>query len=212
MTEAWVLPRMGTPDDPLRLGILISGSGSGMEALLTHQKSGSGLHVTNVVISDRPNIPGLEKAQNHGVTSVVVPLPEIEDKNERRLLHEEEINEVLADYGVEVIILSGYMRILTPSFVRPWAGRLLNIHPSLLPLFPGANAHRDAIAANVAESGCTVHFVDSGMDTGPIIAQEQVPVLPGDDEKSLGEKVKQKEHILYPAIIDLLAAGEIESP
>ena len=212
MTEAWVLPRMGTPDDPLRLGILISGSGSGMEALLTHQKSGSGLHVTNVVISDRPNIPGLEKAQNHGVTSVVVPLPEIEDKNERRLLHEEEINEVLADYGVEAIILSGYMRILTPSFVRPWAGRLLNIHPSLLPLFPGANAHRDAIAANVAESGCTVHFVDSGMDTGPIIAQEQVPVLPGDDEKSLGEKVKQKEHILYPAIIDLLAAGEIESP
>ena len=212
MTEAWVLPRMGTPDDPLRLGILISGSGSGMEALLTHQKSGSGLHVTNVVISDRPNIPGLEKAQNHGVTSVVVPLPEIEDKNERRLLHEEEINEVLADYGVEVIILSGYMRILTPSFVRPWAGRLLNIHPSLLPLFPGANAHRDAIAANVAKTGCTVHFVDSGMDTGPIIAQEQVPVLPGDDEKSLGEKVKQKEHILYPAIIDLLAAGEIESP
>ena len=212
MTEAWVLPRTGTPNDPLRLGVLISGSGSGMEALLVHQKLGNGLHVTNVVISDRANIPGLEKAQNHGVTSVVVPLPDIEDKDERRLLHEEEINEVLADYGVEAIILSGYMRILTPSFVRPWAGRLLNIHPSLLPLFPGANAHRDAIAANVAESGCTVHFVDSGMDTGPIIAQEKVTVLPGDDEKSLGEKVKQKEHILYPAIIDLLAAGEIESP
>ena len=212
MTEAWVLPRTGTPNDPLRLGVLISGSGSGMEALLAHQKLGNGLHVTNVVISDRANIPGLEKAQNHGVTSVVVPLPDIEDKDERRLLHEEEINEVLADYGVEAIILSGYMRILTPSFVRPWAGRLLNIHPSLLPLFPGANAHRDAIAANVTESGCTVHFVDSGMDTGPIIAQEKVPVLPGDDEKSLGEKVKQKEHVLYPAIIDLLAAGKIESP
>jgi len=212
MTEEWILPRVGTLGEPLRLGVLISGSGSGMEVLLRHQKSNGCLHVTNVVISDREGVAGLEKAQSHGITSVVVPLPDIEDKNERRLLHELEVNEVLADYGVEAIILSGYMRVLTPSFVRPWAGRLLNIHPSLLPNFPGANAHRDALAAKVTESGCTVHFVDSGTDTGPIIAQESVLVLPGDDENSLAEKVKLKEHILYPAIIDLLAAGEIESP
>ena len=139
-------------------------------------------------------------------------MPEIQDREERRLVHEEEINEVLADYGVEAIILSGYMRILTPSFVKPWAGRLLNIHPSLLPNFPGAHAHREAIAAKVKKSGCTVHFVDSGMDSGPIIAQDEVEVLPSDDENSLAEKVKSKEHLLYPLVIDRLAAGEIESP
>jgi formyltetrahydrofolate-dependent phosphoribosylglycinamide formyltransferase len=212
MTEEWILPRIGTPEDPLRLGVLISGSGSGMEALLLHQKSPSCLHVTNVVISDRPGVAGLEKAQIHDVTSVVVPLPDVENKDERRKIHEDEINEVLADYGVEAIILSGYMRILTPSFVKPWAGRLLNIHPSLLPDFPGAHAHRDVIKAGVSKSGCTVHFVDSGMDTGPIIAQEEVSVTPTDDEDSLAEKVKSKEHTLYPAVIDLLASGSVESP
>ncbi len=212
MTEEWILPREGTPSDPLRLGVLISGSGSGMEALLLHQKSKDCSHVTNVVISDREGVAGLEKAQKHEVTSVVVPLPSIEDKDERRLLHEQEVNEVLADYGIEVVILSGYMRILSPSFVKPWAGRLLNIHPSLLPEFPGAHAHRDVIKAGVSKSGCTVHFVDSGMDTGPIIAQEEVTVLPSDDENSLADKVKSKEHVLYPAVIDLLASGKVESP
>jgi phosphoribosylglycinamide formyltransferase-1 len=212
MTEEWILPREGTPSDPLRLAVLISGSGSGMEALLLHQQSKDCLHVTNVVISDREGIAGLEKAQKHDVTSVVVPIPDVEDKVERRILHEQEINEVLADYGVEAVILSGYMRILTPSFVKPWAGRLLNIHPSLLPAFPGAHAHRDAIEAGVTKSGCTVHFVDSGMDTGPIIAQEEVAVLLTDNEDSLADKVKSKEHVLYPAVIDLLASGNVESP
>ncbi|MDC3297809.1 phosphoribosylglycinamide formyltransferase [Candidatus Poseidoniaceae archaeon] len=212
MTEEWILPREGTPSDPLRLAVLISGSGSGMEALLLHQESKDCLHVTNVVISDREGIAGLEKAQKHDVTSVVVPIPDVEDKVERRILHEQEINEVLADYGVEAVILSGYMRILTPSFVKPWAGRLLNIHPSLLPAFPGAHAHRDAIEAGVTKSGCTVHFVDSGMDTGPIIAQEEVAVLLTDNEDSLADKVKSKEHVLYPAVIDLLASGNVESP
>ena len=141
-----------------------------------------------------------------------MPIPDVEDKVERRILHEQEINEVLADYGVEAVILSGYMRILTPSFVKPWAGRLLNIHPSLLPAFPGAHAHRDAIEAGVTKSGCTVHFVDSGMDTGPIIAQEEVAVLLTDNEDSLADKVKSKEHVLYPAVIDLLASGNVESP
>ena len=212
MSEEWILPREGTSNDPLRLAVLISGSGSGMEALLLHQKSNDCLHVTNVVISDREGVAGLEKAQKHDVTSVVVPLPSIEDKDERRLLHEQEVNEVLADYGIEAVILSGYMGILSPSFVKPWAGRLLNIHPSLLPDFPGAHAHRDAIKAGVSKSGCTVHFVDSGMDTGPVIAQREVTVLPSDDENSLAEKVKLEEHILYPKVIDLLASGNVESP
>ena len=212
MAEDWQLPRVGNSLEPLRLAVLISGSGSGMEALLRHQQQSDCLHTTNVVVSDRPDIAGLGKAESMGVTAIVVPLPEIEDSENRRMVHEEEINQVLADYGVEAIILSGYMRILTPNFVKPWAGRLLNIHPSLLPNFPGAHAHRDAIAAKATKSGCTVHFVDSGMDSGPIIAQEEVEVLPSDDEESLGEKVKLKEHLLYPSVIDRLAAGDILSP
>ena len=212
MPEAWILPRRGAVEDPLRLAVLISGSGSGMEALIRHQQNKDCLHVTNVVISDRADAVGLSKAEALGVTSVAVPLPDIEDREERRLAHEREVSEVLSDYGVEAVILSGYMRLLTPSFVKPWAGRILNIHPSLLPDFPGAHAHRDVIAAGVEKSGCTVHFVDSGMDTGPIIAQAEVKISPDDDENSLAEKVKQKEHILYPSVIDMFSEGMIESP
>ncbi len=212
MAENWSLPRIGTPEDPLRLAVFISGSGSGMEVLLKHQQGSDCNHTTTVVVSDKPDVPGLDKAGALGVTAIVVPLPDISDSGERRLIHEREVSEVLLDYGVEAIILSGYMRILTPSFVEPWAGRILNIHPSLLPDFPGAHAHRDAIAAGVSKSGCTVHFVDSGMDTGPIIMQREVEVLPTDNEESLAEKVKKQEHILYPKVIDMFSSGKIKSP
>ena len=212
MPEAWNLPRTGSVEEPLRLAVLISGSGSGMEALIRHQQKVDCSHVTNVVISDRIGAGGLAKAEALGVTAVAVPLPDIEDREERRLAHENEVSDVLADHGVEVVILSGYMRLLTPSFVAPWAGRILNIHPSLLPDFPGAHAHRDVIASGVSKSGCTVHFVDSGMDTGPIIDQAEVEVKPDDDEDSLAEKVKQLEHVLYPSVIDKLSEGKIQSP
>ena len=212
MGEHWVLPRIATPASPLRLAVLISGSGSGMEALLRHQQNENCLHHTVVVISDKPAVMGLERAQQHGVTSVVVPLPDAEDSMERRLIHEAEMNEILTVHDIEVVILSGYMRILTPSFVAPWAGRLLNIHPSLLPDFPGAHAHRDVLESGVDETGCTVHFVDSGTDSGPILAQTKVVVLSDDDESSLAERVKAEEHILYPRIIDDLASGRIKSP
>ena len=212
MPEAWKLPRSGTLEDPLRLAVLISGSGSGMEALIRHQQAEQCFHTTNVVISDRKDAKGLAKAEALGVSAVAIPLPEISDKQERRAQHEREVSEVLDDFGIEAIILSSYMRLLTPSFVEGWAGRILNIHPSLLPDFPGAHAHRDVIAAGAKKSGCTVHFVDSGMDTGPIIAQAEVDVLESDDEESLAEKVKEKEHLLYPSVIDMLSRGEIESP
>ena len=212
MAEDWRLPRVGTSEDPLRLAVFISGSGSGMEALLKHQQASDCKHTTTVVISDKSDVSGLNKAENLGVSAIVVPLPDISDRVERRLIHEQEVAEVLLDYGVEAIILSGYMRILTPSFVEQWAGRILNIHPSLLPDFPGAHAHRDVIAAGVSKSGCTVHFVDSGMDTGPIIMQREVEVLPTDDEESLAEKIKKQEHILYPIVIDKFSSGEIKSP
>lgn len=212
MAEDWKLPRIGTSDEPLRLAILISGSGSGMEALIRHQQKSECLHTTSIVISDRTNASGLSKAEALGVNAIAIPLPDIADRLERRIAHENEVAKVLLNSDIEVIILSGYMRILTPSFVKPWAGRILNIHPSLLPDFPGAHAHRDVIAAKATKSGCTVHFVDSGMDTGPIIAQEEVDVLPEDDEDSLAEKVKLKEHLLYPMVIDMLSSGRIKSP
>lgn len=212
MAEDWKLPRIGTSDEPLRLAILISGSGSGMEALVRHQQKSECLHTTSIVISDRTNASGLSKAEALGVNAIAIPLPDIADRLERRMTHENKVTKALLNSDVEVIILSGYMRILTPSFVEPWAGRILNIHPSLLPDFPGAHAHRDVIAAKATKSGCTVHFVDSGMDTGPIIAQEEVDVLLEDDEDSLAEKVKQKEHLLYPLVIDMLSSGKIKSP
>ena len=212
MAEQWVLPRIGTTEEPLRICTFISGSGSGMEALLNYQIQNNTIHQTILVISDRPEAEGLQKAKFLGCKSISVPLPDIEDKSQRRRLHENAINKILIENEVELIVLSGYMRILTSDFVKPWAGRILNIHPSLLPDFPGAHAHRDVISAGVKKSGCTVHFVDSGMDTGPIIAQKEVEVLADDNESSLGERIKIEEHKLYPKVIDQLAAGEIESP
>ena len=212
MAEQWVLPRIGTTEEPLRICTFISGSGSGMEALLNYQIQNNTIHQTILVISDRPEAEGLQKAKSLGCKSITVPLPDVEDKSQRRRLHENAINKILIENEVELIVLSGYMRILTSDFVKPWAGRILNIHPSLLPDFPGAHAHRDVISAGVKKSGCTVHFVDSGMDTGPIIAQKEVEVLADDDESSLGERIKIEEHKLYPKVIDQLAAGEIQSP
>ena len=212
MAEQWVLPRIGTTEKPLRICTFISGSGSGMEALLNYQIQNNTNHRTILVISDRPEAEGLQKAKSLGCKSITVPLPDVEDKSQRRRLHENAINKILLENEVELIVLSGYMRILTSDFVKPWAGRILNIHPSLLPDFPGAHAHRDVISAGVKKSGCTVHFVDSGMDTGPIIAQKEVEVLADDDESSLGERIKIEEHKLYPKVIDQLAAGEIQSP
>ena len=209
MGEDWVLPRTATPEDPLKIAILISGSGSGMEALIRGQQMSGSYHQTVIVISDRANAGGLEKALKLGVKSVTVPVVEVENN---RAVHEKEINEILHDLDIELIVLSGYMRILSESFVKPWAGRLLNIHPSLLPKFPGTHAHRDAINAKAKTSGCTVHFVDSGVDSGPILAQAEVPVYSHDDENSLGARVKTEEHKLYPEIINRLARGEIQSP
>ena len=212
MAEERILPRKGTLENPLRLAVLLSGSGSGMVALLNHQMQNKCLHETVLVISDRNDAKGLEKAESLGFETHVVLLPDIENKFQRRREHEGLIHQTLIDKGVELIILSGYMRILTPDFVKPWAGRILNIHPSLLPDFPGAHAHRDALAAGAKTTGCTVHFVDSGMDTGPIIAQKSLAVHEDDTEETLSERVKKLEHELYPKVIDSVAAGEIESP
>ena len=117
--------------------------------------------------------------------------------------------EALASHDIEMVVLSGYMRVLTPSFVSNWKGRMVNIHPSLLPAFPGAHAQRDAIDSGAKETGCTVHFVDEGVDTGAIIQQKKVPILPNDTLETLTARIKEEEHDLYPKVLDDISSGKI---
>ena len=209
MEAPFVLPRAASIEEPLRLAVLISGGGSGLSSLLSFQSSEPRCHRTVLVIADSENAGGLEHGRSAGITTMGIPLPLGLQSTERRLAHESMILRQLKSSGVELVVLSGYMRILTPSFVATWKGRLLNIHPSLLPDFPGAHAHRDALAAGVKTTGCTVHLVDEGVDSGPILAQREVPILPDDDEESLQDRVRKVEHTLYPEIIDLLCNGGV---
>jgi len=208
VTLGFSLPRAGTTDDPVRLAVLVSGGGSGLAALLRYQRTPR-CHRTTLVITDKTDAGGLQHGRDAGVRSVGVPLPMEVEKSKRRVAHERLVDAELEAADVELVVLSGYMRILTPWFVRRWKGRLVNIHPSLLPDFPGAHAHRDALAAGVSVTGCTVHLVDEGVDSGPILAQREIEVLPGDDEKALQERVKGVEHLLYPDVLDRLCSGQI---
>ena len=208
MSEGFVLPRTGSTDDPVRLAVLVSGGGSGLAALLRYQRMPR-CHRTTLVIADKTDAGGLQHGRDAGVTSVGVPLPMEVERSERRVAHERLVNAQLEAADVELVVLSGYMRILTPWFVKRWKGRLINIHPSLLPDFPGAHAHRDALAAGVSVTGCTVHLVDEGVASGPILAQHEIEVLPDDDEEALQERVKEVEHLLYPDVLDRLCSGQI---
>lgn len=203
--------RVATAEDPLRCAILISGSGSGMQAMLEHQQNPNCVHITTVVVSNKQGVKGIERAKNLDVPTVVVEISPNISGDERRIAHELEIEQVLFDYEVELVILSGYMRLLSPQFVERWEGKIVNIHPSLLPDFPGAHAHRDVIASGVKKSGCTVHYVDAGMDTGQIIAQCEVEVLPEDTEETLASRIKHFEHILYPMVLDAIASGDFSN-
>ena len=211
MATATKQSRVATPSNPLRCAILISGSGSGMQAMLEHQQNPNCNHVTTVVVSNKPAVAGIQRAQNFDIPVEVVELSSNLQGNERRFAHEIAIEQVLQDYEVELVILSGYMRLLSAEFVGRWEGKIVNIHPSLLPDFPGAHAHRDVIAAGAKKSGCTVHYVDAGMDSGEIIAQCEVEVADDDTEETLALKVKQFEHILYPLVIDAIASGDFSS-
>jgi formyltetrahydrofolate-dependent phosphoribosylglycinamide formyltransferase len=206
MERPYTLPRIASLDKPLRLAVLISGGGSGLEALLNHQEIPR-LHATKLIISDNSNAKGLDYGVKKNINTKAIPLPEIPDKIEQRILHESLVHAELIKSEIELIVLSGYMRILTHSFVNKWKGRIINIHPSLLPNFPGANAHRDAINAGVKLSGCTVHLVDSGVDTGRILEQIEVEVSPGETIQTLQNKIKKIEHKLYPRVIDSLSEG-----
>jgi phosphoribosylglycinamide formyltransferase-1 len=184
-----------------RIVILISGRGSNMEALLR-----AGLPVTTVgVISNVPDAAGLDKARAHGVTTAVVSHRAYPDRAAFDAALAAEIDRYLPD----LVVLAGFMRVLTDDFVKRYMGRLLNIHPSLLPAFPGLHTHRRALDAGVRIHGCTVHFVTSDVDHGPTVIQAAVPVLDGDTEESLAARVLAQEHVIYPQAVKWFCEGRL---
>ncbi|WP_422678347.1 phosphoribosylglycinamide formyltransferase [Bosea beijingensis] len=157
-----------------------------------------------LVISNIPDVAGLERARDFGIATATVDHRAF---NKDREAFERAVDEVLRANQIDLLVLAGFMRILTPWFVARWEGRMINIHPSLLPLFKGTHTHRQALEAGVSEHGCSVHFVVPELDAGPVILQAKVPVLPGDDEDTLAQRVLAEEHKLYPAALAEVASG-----
>ena len=190
-----------------RVGILISGRGSNMVALLEGMRAGEIPAEPAVVVSNDPGAAGLAKARAYGVATAVVPQAEFKGKG--RQAHDEAVTAELDRHGVEIVCLAGYMRILSPWFVDRYHGRLLNIHPALLPSFPGLHGAKQALEHGVRVTGCTVHFVDAEVDHGPIVAQAAVAVQPGDTEETLAARILEQEHRVYPLALRLLAEGRL---
>ena len=191
-----------------RLAIFVSGSGTNMENLVRRIRGERMDCEAALVVCDDPEAPALEKAKRLGVEAAVVERKKFETK----AAFEAEILRRLEQNKIDWIALAGFMRILSPEFVRRTAGRLINIHPSLLPEFPGAHAIRDAFGAKVRETGVTVHFVDEGVDTGPVILRKKVPVDPKDTLESLEAKIHAAEYEIYPEALRLVLSGKVKLP
>ncbi|GAA0634366.1 phosphoribosylglycinamide formyltransferase [Brevundimonas lenta] len=188
----------------VRTAILISGAGSNMAALIEASRAADAPFEVAVVISNKPDASGLTVA-----AALDVPVMAVDHRlfGKDREAHERAIDAVLMDHGVEVVALAGYMRLLTPWLVGRWNGLMLNIHPSLLPKYPGLDTHARALAAGDEEAGCTVHLVDEGVDEGPVLDQEAVPVLPFDTPETLAQRVLTAEHRLYPRALAAFCRG-----
>ena len=187
-----------------KLAVLCSGRGTDLQSIIDAIQSGELNAEISIVITDKPKVMALERAAKAGIKNICVD----RKKFDNRADFEEELLKNLE--GVDLVVLAGFMRILSPEFVRHYEGRLMNIHPSLLPAFPGAHAHRDALAYGVKVSGCTVHFVDEGTDSGPIILQAAVEVHEDDTEETLSARILEREHIIYPQAIKLFVEGRLE--
>ena len=198
---------MAEPRAPLKVAVLISGRGSNLQALIDSfgpQAAGSPVKIV-LVLSNRPDALGLERAAKAGLKTEIVDHKAFQSRTDFDVAMDREIRAA----GAEFIVLAGFMRLLTPQFVTAWKDRMINIHPALLPAFPGLDTHKRALAAGVRFHGATAHFVRHETDTGPIIAQAAVPVLPGDDEAALAARVLQAEHRLYPLALRLIAEGKV---
>jgi len=197
--------RRAEPVSKLGVGVLISGRGSNMEALAEACAAGDFPAVIRVVISNRPDASGLDKAASFGIPTAVVDHSKFASKAD----FEAELLRALEEHGCEIVCLAGFMRVISADFISRYPHRILNVHPSLLPAFPGLNVQRKALDYGVRLSGCTVHFVVPEVDAGPIVAQAAVPVADGDTEESLAARILEQEHLVYPEALRLLAEGRL---
>lgn len=192
--------------DLLKLGVLISGSGSNLQSIIDHIEKGSLKAVIKIVISNNSDAYGITRAIKHGISVIALKQEEFKTKQDFDL----ELIKILKSNDVELVILAGFMRILTSAFLKAFPQKIMNIHPALLPSFPGTHGQKQALEYGVKFSGCTVHFVDGGVDTGPIIIQGVVPVNDDDTEETLAARILKEEHRIYPRAIQLFAEGKIE--
>ncbi len=187
------------------LGVLVSGRGSNLQAIIDAIEQNRISAKIGVVISDNPEAAALQRVQKYNIPTVCIERKKFADKQ----AFEQAIICELQRYNAELIVLAGFMRILSSYFIHSFAGKIMNIHPALLPAFPGLNAQQQAIEYGAKLSGCTVHFVDEGMDTGPIILQQAVPVYSEDTVDTLAQRILRQEHIIYPQAIQLYIEGRL---
>jgi phosphoribosylglycinamide formyltransferase-1 len=185
----------------LRLAVFISGRGSNMQALIESCAQADFPAQIEVVVSNRPDAAGLQRAKEAGITTAIIDHKKFTGREE----FENALSAALIPHTIDLICLAGFMRVLTPHFLSAWQGRIINIHPSLLPDYKGLHTHERVLQDGRGESGCTVHHVVPEMDSGPIIVQKRVPVLPGDTPETLAKRVLEQEHIAYPEAIRILA-------
>jgi phosphoribosylglycinamide formyltransferase-1 len=192
--------------DLLKLGVLISGNGSNLQSIVDHIEEGSLKAIIKIVISNNSEAYGITRAKKHGIPVVILQNGDFKNKAAFDL----ELIRILKNNCVDLVILAGFMRIITPALLNAFPQKIMNIHPALLPSFPGIHGQKQALDYGVKLSGCTVHFVDEGVDTGPIITQSAVQVFDDDTEDTLAARILKEEHRIYSQAIQLFAEGKIE--
>lgn len=197
---------MSKSPNRLRIGVLVSGRGSNLQAIIDASENGEIRSRVEVVVSNNPDAFALKRAKDHGIPAIYVDPKSFRDRRS----YEEEVIRHLRHYRIDLVCLAGYMLLLTPYFISQFRGRIMNIHPALLPSFPGLDAQRKALEYGVKITGCTVHFVDEGCDTGPIIVQRPVEVLPDESLSSLSERILREEHLAYKEAIRLFEEGRLK--
>ncbi|VAW45774.1 Phosphoribosylglycinamide formyltransferase [hydrothermal vent metagenome] len=191
---------------PIRIAVLISGSGSNLQAIIDHQKRHSHEYKIALVISNKANAYGLTRAKNANISTQVIEHSQFKSRE----TFDKALQKTIDDTQIDLIVLAGFMRILTPAFTQHFLGKMINIHPSLLPKYTGLNTHQRALDAGDTEHGLSIHFVTPELDSGPVILQAKVSITPQDTEETLKEKVHQQEYLAYPLVIEWFAQAKLE--
>ncbi len=192
-----------------KIAVLASGRGSNLQSLIDAIERRDVSATIALVMSNKEKAPALERAQKHGLQSIFVDPAPFKGQPQARESYDQAVLEILKKHNIELVVLAGYMRIVTPVLINAFPHRMMNIHPSLLPSFPGLDVQRKALEWGVKVAGCTVHFVTEGVDEGPIILQAPVPILEGDSAESLSERILREEHRIYPEAVQLYAEGRL---